>query len=312
VSIIEKVFAVAMTLLVYQLIFLLATEGAHTFRQQHKIIIPRCSPSKDIVVASRFWARTEADLQKLNDFLKITQEVVGDRLCAFLLAINVKNDLRATSAHLEDMGQTFPRLETIEIDPWSITTPLNAMLSRASALGTPYILFASVEVHIDRPHFDALIAEMEGDTLVSGVALPGHEPFENIQPVRKPKACGETRESKIAGTLLPWNTLAMWDIEKLSKVGFLKDADLQDPPGMEEAVPIAMLQKLHGKEIRKAKLLHFSDEYKPAWHVSFKNDPSRRAKQARKMASKNRRTAKQLSSVGLQGTITHVYYCMHK
>uniref|UniRef100_A0A7S0DB07 Uncharacterized protein n=2 Tax=Amorphochlora amoebiformis TaxID=1561963 RepID=A0A7S0DB07_9EUKA len=138
--------------------------------------------------------------------------------------------------------------------------------------------------------------------------MPGHKPMELISP-HKTLKCGETLTSKLEGDLIPWNTLSVWRLNKIARLGFLKDADAQDPPGMEEAVPIAMLQNTFSKQNAKAKLIHFSMDYKPSWEVSFESDIHRRAKQARKMASKNRRTDAQLKAVGLQGEVTHIFYC---
>ncbi|GAB5366529.1 hypothetical protein AAMO2058_001151200 [Amorphochlora amoebiformis] len=305
------IFPVSMTLLIIQLVFVLASTRELPPNQQnlHKgIDLPDCTRERDMVVGSRFWARGPGDLQRLDTFLRNTKDAVGPRLCALLVAVNSQEDTEATTSHLIDMGQAFPLVGVWDVSPWSITGPLNSLLDKAKSLGATFIIFASVEVHIDRGHLDALTSSLDVETLVAGAAMPGHKPMELISP-HKTLKCGETLTSKLEGDLIPWNTLSVWRLDKIARLGFLKDADAQDPPGMEEAVPIAMLQNTFSKQNAKAKLIHFSMDYKPSWEVSFESDIHRRAKQARKMASKNRRTDAQLKAVGLQGEVTHIFYC---
>mmetsp|Transcript_4364 Transcript_4364/g.8742 ORF Transcript_4364/g.8742 Transcript_4364/m.8742 type:complete len:319 (-) Transcript_4364:83-1039(-) len=307
--------AVSLTFLLYALIIKLGAGDIHM-----KLIdaVPesslRCNQSRSIVVASRFWAHTPSDLRRLNGFIRDTEEAVRGRLCVLLVAINNAEDQQQTDAHLRDMGQAFPRLESWGVNPWTITTPLNAMLERARKLGAKYILYLSVEVHLDEEHLDALLHVMDDSTFVAGVALPGHRKMEKL---RSPSSqsiklrCGDTISSSLEGDTIPWNTLAIWRTDELARVGFLKDADRQKPPGMEEAVPIALLQQMIKEDgPRNAKLIHFEGGYQPNWNIKFES-AARMRKQAQKMASKRFRTTQQLNNAGVQGEVNHLFYCLN-
>eukprot|EP00472_Partenskyella_glossopodia_P008123 CAMPEP_0197527852 /NCGR_PEP_ID=MMETSP1318-20131121/22968_1 /TAXON_ID=552666 /ORGANISM="Partenskyella glossopodia, Strain RCC365" /LENGTH=331 /DNA_ID=CAMNT_0043082695 /DNA_START=98 /DNA_END=1093 /DNA_ORIENTATION=- len=304
------------TILAFALVFVLSSESPVSSwnERQHSVVVHApevCEAGRDIVVGSRFWAKSAGDLQKLNSFIRNTERAVGDRLCALILAVNVLEDTQDTLKQLRDMGRAFPRLEAFGVSPWSITTPLNSILRRAQRKGAEFTLFLSVEVLIAEEHLNIMLDETKSSTLVTGMALGGHKDMATLPPIGRKPRCGEVRRSRIEGDLLPWNTLALWRTEMISKIGFLADADLQDPPGMEEAVPIAMLQGKLGKEGAQTKLIHLSAEYKPFWDVAF-DTPERRAKQARKMASKKRRTEAQLKAAGgIQAEILHIYHCMY-
>jgi len=168
---------------------------------------------------------------------------------------------------------------------------------------------------------------MDQKTFVVGVARKGHVPMSELQSRQKKvpsekftnqsesKApvspeCGEHLKTRIAGDLVPWNTFAVWNTTKLARVGFLPDADMQDPPGMEEPVPIALMQRMESPRSAQAKLLHFSDEDRPSWNVDFESE-ERRIRQVKKMASKNRRTIRQLSRARVHnGEIIHIFQCI--
>eukprot|EP00471_Norrisiella_sphaerica_P000032 CAMPEP_0184479334 /NCGR_PEP_ID=MMETSP0113_2-20130426/1099_1 /TAXON_ID=91329 /ORGANISM="Norrisiella sphaerica, Strain BC52" /LENGTH=300 /DNA_ID=CAMNT_0026857393 /DNA_START=240 /DNA_END=1139 /DNA_ORIENTATION=+ len=298
-----------MMLLIFQLIFVLGTKFGDIEIIEPKNSPPasffRCNEHQDIVVGTRFWGKQPTDLQNLDAFLRTTEKAVGSRLCALLVTVNTEDDTQNTVEKLQDMGNSFPRLETWGVTPWSITTPLNAMLKRAKQLGSPFILYTSVEIHLDSIHLRAVINEMRvPDTLVVGVALKGHQNMEALAP-KGPTKCESEKTSELYGDTVPWNTFALWNVEKLAKLGFLLSANLQEPPGMEEPVPIALLQQQSQTNSAKAKLLHFVDDYKPVWNVNFDTE-ERRIKQIRKMTSKTRRTQAQLEEAGVQGQITHI------
>mmetsp|Transcript_32454 Transcript_32454/g.52740 ORF Transcript_32454/g.52740 Transcript_32454/m.52740 type:complete len:385 (+) Transcript_32454:3-1157(+) len=379
-----------MTLILLNLIFVLGGEkqsfhpSIHDSRgksSQKEIASDHafCDGSRDVVVGTRFWAQSPRDLERLDNFIKNTENAVGSRLCSLLITINADEDNEdaATLRHLQDVSAiSNPLVQAWEIRPWSITTPLNSILHHAKKLGSTFVLFLSVEIELDAVHFAAVMNEFSNvssrsnstssrrsittsvavpttaTTMVAGVALRGHRNMErqlrassssssssprrrrkptynkekNKNPKIPTKICGHwgniktttttgergrmsstSIRSEIDGDTVPWNTFAVWRVNMLATLGFLEDANLQDPPGMEEPVPIAILQERYGQNQAQAKLIHFSEEYKPMWKVRFESD-ERRLKQARKMASKKLRTQNQLRAAGnKQGTIIHKF-----
>jgi len=390
IRIIERCLAILMTLILLNLIFVLGGEkqsfhpSIHDSRgksSQKEIASDHafCDGSRDVVVGTRFWAQSPRDLERLDNFIKNTENAVGSRLCSLLITINADEDNEdaATLRHLQDVSAiSNPLVQAWEIRPWSITTPLNSILHHAKKLGSTFVLFLSVEIELDAVHFAAVMNEFSNvssrsnstssrrsittsvavpttaTTMVAGVALRGHRNMErqlrassssssssprrrrkptynkekNKNPKIPTKICGHwgniktttttgergrmsstSIRSEIDGDTVPWNTFAVWRVNMLATLGFLEDANLQDPPGMEEPVPIAILQERYGQNQAQAKLIHFSEEYKPMWKVRFESD-ERRLKQARKMASKKLRTQNQLRAAGnKQGTIIHKF-----
>lgn len=79
-------------------------------------------------------------------------------------------------------------------------------LSRYSALRECLAIPQSLETSVGRDAVVALEDRLGSDDLVVGAALAGHA-FKG----------GETLE--LTGITTPWNTLAVWDVSKLSKLG---------------------------------------------------------------------------------------------
>lgn len=97
----------------------------------------------------------------------------------------------------------------------------------------------------------------------------------------------------------PWNTLCVWNLEKLSLIGFASISDLGKSAGIEECVVIALLQKLFPKSV--AKLVKLEEI---SWEETF-TDEERRKWHEEKMKSKVERAAHQLNELGLSGTVLH-------
>ena len=102
----------------------------------------------------------------------------------------------------------------------------------------------------------------------------------------------------------PWNTLACWNVSKLSRTGFPPIADAYAAGvadvdgGVEEVTAVILQQTLFGPETAAAKLVRFnSAENAAAWDVAFASE-DRRAAHAKKMASKVQRPANQLAAFG--------------
>ena len=104
-------------------------------------------------------------------------------------------------------------VDVIPVDPWAAFTPaLNALAAHASKQGCGLALFASVETTFSSETVAALREQFaKHDALVVGAALPGHD----FQAGRRP----------LGGRTTPWNTLALWRLDRLCLVGFPLVAD---------------------------------------------------------------------------------------
>ena len=103
----------------------------------------------------------------------------------------------------------------------------------------------------------------------------------------------------LTGRTTPWNTMCVWDLDKLSLTGFSLVSDLGKSAGVEECVAIALLQKIYPKsEARLVKIdgieweETFQDEERQKWHDQ-------------KMKSKVERPKIQLELLGLSGSVVH-------
>jgi hypothetical protein len=178
------------------------------------------------------------------------------------------------------------KIELFHIDPWiSFTQPLNLMVEKALAIGAKELLFQSIEVTISLEDMIKLEKCLENDTLVVGAKLL------DIHTSKE-------RYSMINGWNSPWNTLALWDIEKLGLTGFLSvsSGNLEDiPGGIEEVVTISLLQQLRQNEM-KAKVIDLkSVEWNTQW-----SSKEREEYHAKKMQTKNERSKIQLEKLGVQ------------
>ncbi|KAG6976634.1 hypothetical protein JG688_00001189 [Phytophthora aleatoria] len=168
------------------------------------------------------------------------------------------------------------------------------------------LILQSLEIDVDtasvaslRSHFD-----MTQD-LVVGAALPGHDfhPDPSSQPV------------ELSGLTSPWNTLALWNLEQLTKVGFALMGDalrlevdgIGSAAGIEEVATIALYQQLYanGTSPTTAKLVRVPSI---AWQVDGLQDPKRLEWHTKKMASKQQRAAAQLAHFGCMspGRVYHL------
>lgn len=208
------------------------------------------------------------------------------------------------SGVLSPAGKRVP-VEIIPLLHWGKFVPaLNALVATASTASpsAALLLLQSLEIDADasavqflRSHFDT------SRDLVVGAALPGHE----FSP-------GPQQPLELTGTTSPWNTLALWNLRQLSKVGFPLVGDglhLGDGnAGIEEVSTIALFQRLFASTAdsnsTRATMLRVPGI---AWQVDGFEDPARRAWQAAKMASKNQRAATQMQRLGIPaGRVFHV------
>jgi hypothetical protein len=191
-------------------------------------------------------------------------------------------------------------IEVITVVPWYQNIPaLNAILEQAAQHGASYLLFASAETTTSRGLVNVMLQHMTSQTLVTGAVFPGHDYHaKSRQPLN--------------GRTSPWNTLAMWNVDKLALTGFPMVAEgvhrdeVDGKPiaaGVEEVSAIALLQKMLGAESAKAKLLPLQDVQ---WRRDFDEDDERRRYHEQKMQSKVERPAKHLKLLGLEGYVEHL------
>ena len=180
------------------------------------------------------------------------------------------------------------RIQIIPVANWGITTALNACLHEAARLQTKFVAFQSLEIGTT-PEIVAYLRSTVGqDTLVAGVALTGHQ--------------FDAGDHTLTGTNCPWNTLAVWRVEKLAMTGFVAIGNGSLPgasAGVEEVSTITVIQQLRtavGRNDAQAKLLRIPGV---GWDTEWA-DEGRRASHAKKMASKQERAAQHLEMLQLQ------------
>ena len=106
--------------------------------------------------------------------------------------------------------------------------------------------------------------------------------------------------------------MAMWNLSKLGLVGFplVAEGVLEGAEGgVEEVGAIAIVQKLLGEEMAKAKLLDFSNgRLADGWDVSFNGDQERQRYHNEKMESKAARPQTHLELLNLEdfGVVEHL------
>ncbi|GMF25001.1 unnamed protein product [Phytophthora fragariaefolia] len=207
-----------------------------------------------------------------------------------------------------DAGSMAGNVEIIPMLHWGKFVPaLNALIGTAADHfpEADTLLLQSLEIEVDAVSVASLRARFDlKSDLVVGAALPGHEfqPDSTVQPV------------VLNGLSSPWNTLALWNLEQLTKVGFALMGDalrlevegIGSAAGIEEVATIAMYQQLYanGTSPTTAKLVRVPSI---AWQVDRLDDPERLAWHKKKMGSKQQRAAAQLAHFGVApGRVYHL------
>ena len=236
---------------------------------------------ENLIVATRLHTSNEAipiNTDKLHDWC---QNVLN--YCETLILV-VDHRYYVT---LEGMFQEFgERLKVFHIHPWiSYTQPLNMIVEKALALKATKLLFQSIEVTIGFDDVQKLRSYIDEETLVVGAKLhPKHGNKKGLHPLN--------------GWNSPWNTLAIWDLEKLGLTGFLtiSSGNIDHiPGGVEEVVAISLLQHLKSKSMQ-AKLIDL-----PTVHWDATWECTLRTKyHESKMASKAERAYKQLQMLNIK------------
>lgn len=170
---------------------------------------------------------------------------------------------------------------------FSIT--LNTLVQRAMLAQQRHWYIQSVDVAARPSDIAGLLSHMDDSTLVVGARLaPSHG--------ERAGAC------QLAGDTSPWNTCALWKLERVAMLGFqgVSDGLISGlAGGMEEVAVIALHQRLFPSQ-SQAKLISLS-HHKYAGMGRNANDFEAR------LASKNERASRQLAALGLSGTVQVIH-----
>ncbi|RUS18190.1 hypothetical protein BC937DRAFT_89051 [Endogone sp. FLAS-F59071] len=194
------------------------------------------------------------------------------------------------------------RVLILPIQPyWKFTVALNSLLATALRLSYSYILYASTETRI-RPAEVATLSSFftpDDTTLVAGKALAPHSFTHDPS--------GERIRIPLTGLTSPWNTFALWSVQKLSATGFLMISDANTTAGrsaIEEVPTIAIHQMLRPD---KARAYLIKTDEAGGWETEFE-DPKRKEWQRAKLESKNASAESHLRMVGLDETKAWVWH----
>jgi hypothetical protein len=235
------------------------------------------------IVATRLHTSNEERILEASKIKLWCDHVLN--YCDILIVVVDTTYLRAIQNAKEDFKD---RIQFFHIDPWiSFTQPLNMLVEKALSLGAKELLFQSIEVEISLEDVEKLEHHLTHcNSLVVGAKL------------NKEHGKGKQGLVTLDGWSVPWNTLAMWNIEKLGLIGFLSisSGNLENiPGGIEEVVTISLLQKLKPQEMR-AKLIKL-DSLK--WNTNW-NSKERELYHKAKMESKEERSIIQLEKLGIE------------
>ena len=271
------------------------------------------SASKDLCVATRVHSQLSSELerrefeQNMQSFIENTLGYAGHVFIALHVTIEDIQDIKkistfgtATKLLKSLTEQEQAKVTLVPILSWGrFTTALNTLLTKAAQLQYKYILYKSFEVRLSQK--DALLMKDQVDTctLVVGARLKGHD-FPSYD---------FTEETRVLrGTTVPWNTCALWNVQKLAKTGFSMVGDgfvKNSDAGVEEVTTISILQAIHKPDEAKAKLIELSSV---VWKTKFANNLKRQVAHKRKMDSKNTRADSQMKLLGniKPGSVIHI------
>jgi hypothetical protein len=216
---------------------------------------------------------------------------VGDSEGGAALAAAVDTVAKAVEAEASLPAGT---IRVLQVTPWgSFTQALNALLAAAAHDGASLLLYQSLETAVTQAAVECLRSELDAERdLVAGAALPGHDFTPGVHT--------------LTGTTTPWNTLALWHVQKLARVGFLAVAEglvTGTAAGVEEVTTIAVLQQLLGAQRCCAKLVRLREVQ---WDVRWE-DAARQQWHDSKMASKLQRAHQQMAVLGAKpGRVLHI------
>lgn len=238
-------------------------------------------------IATRFYGLTEGDTQRLAMWVDAALEVVA--ASNIFVAINAEADL---SGSLDFMRKQYPKVVAFPVTPWGkVVQAPNAILTKSAEQQMSHLLFASTEYPVTKSLVSLLRSHFDAQTLVVGARLALHD-FKALPGER-------VLVKRASGLQIPWNTCAMWSIDRLIHTGFVLAADsLHDPDnaGMEEMGTIAAQQILwEGNAVAKLVTPHHDDLVlnTHGWNIK------RHERWLRNLESKNSRSAMQLERLSL-------------
>jgi len=233
------------------------------------------------IVATRLHTTNEENLIDSAQLYKWCNHVLN--YCDKLIVVVDSIYLEAIQNAKEDFGA---RIEMFHINPWiSFTQPLNLLVEKALSIGAKELLFQSIEVSISLSDMEKLEKHLDKDTLVVGAKLVDIH-------------ANGSKYSIINGWNSPWNTLALWNIDKLGLTGFLSisSGNIENVPGgIEEVVTISLLQQLKPNKM-DAKVIDLTSVH---WNTKWSSD-ERKVYHEQKMRTKSERAEIQLEKLGVK------------
>lgn len=198
---------------------------------------------KKLGIATRFYGLSNGDTERLAIWIEAALSVVpAERV---FIAIHSEADL---SNSYEFVRKQYPKVNAFPVTPWGkVVQAPNALLIKCAEQEMEHVLYVSTEYPVSRSLVSLLYSHFDKKTLVVGARLAGHD-FKAVKGSKKsvPHA---------SGLQIPWNTCALWSIDRLVHTGFVLAADsLHDPDnaGMEEMGTIIAQQILWpGKAVAK-------------------------------------------------------------
>nr|VFK16084.1 MAG: hypothetical protein BECKLFY1418C_GA0070996_102032 [Candidatus Kentron sp. LFY] len=184
----------------------------------------------------------------------------------------------------DKLGDYQSRVTILLVEPWlGFTHPLNTLVEKALFDGASELVLQSSEVWMEKSGIKAMSRHLGEDTLVVGARMSNtHADSTGVVP--------------LTGLTSPWNTMALWNLDKLAKTGFLTVSGgllAGVPGGMEEVVTISLLQYIDSNCL--AKVLAVPGLY---WAIDCMNAERKLLHEA-KMKSKYPRAEQQLKYLGV-------------
>lgn len=188
-----------------------------------------------IGIATRFYGLAEGDIARLATWVDAALVVVPAK--NVYVAVHTEAD---RSGSLDFMRKMYPEVNAFPVVPWGkVVQAPNAILSKSTEQEVNHLLFVSSEYPVTPSLVSLLQSHLDAQTLVVGACLPTH--------AFKAPVGESVLVENASGLHIPWNTYALWSIERLIHTGFVLAADsLHDPDnaGMEEMGTIAAQQIL--------------------------------------------------------------------